>query len=483
MDFLQGASNAAASNVSGPVDLLAFALRKMGFPVPEDPVLGAKWMADRGITAQPQNKVAGMLGETAGLVAPIAAAARAPEIAANLVKHGEQFQAYNQALGPAGASQMVPTVMRPKRVAYPEIYSSPAELAAEAASRVAPENPLLKRLFGVDREELFAISQQGRRQGNITERPFAAAANAKGAAHASDVQNPRNVRRLQDIIGEAEKHPELFQGMASWYTMDPLYSQFVRLHGKNAVPAYNKFNTLTGMASPGSEVLTELNRGTAANWLSNQGRFADFQKYGGMAESRRGAGFPDDMRGIIGHPYHSTAQAGPMADFLERGAVEMGSAKVPSYIAASGVPETGFQTAWPVGDAHWSRLVGLADVRGAATRKGLDVVPGASASVPEMTSLGPWWAEKVAAPMGLQAVPAQAVVWGAGSGATGVTSPIGAGKLELLAQQIGITAKRLGISPERARDLILMGKTHAGAAAGATIGLGSIASLGDSESQ
>jgi hypothetical protein len=106
MDFLQGASNAAASNVSGPVDLLAFALRKMGFPVPEDPVLGAKWMADRGITAQPQNRVAGMLGETAGLVAPIAAAARAPEIAANLLKHGEQFQRYNQALGPAGASHI-----------------------------------------------------------------------------------------------------------------------------------------------------------------------------------------------------------------------------------------------------------------------------------------------------------------------------------------------------------------------------------------
>jgi hypothetical protein len=108
LDFLQGASNAVASNVSGPVDLLAFALRKMGFPVPEDPVLGAKWMADRGITAQTQNKVAGMLGETAGLVAPIAAAARAPSIAANLVKHGEQFQAYNKALGPAGSSNVAP---------------------------------------------------------------------------------------------------------------------------------------------------------------------------------------------------------------------------------------------------------------------------------------------------------------------------------------------------------------------------------------
>jgi hypothetical protein len=59
-------------------------------------------------------------------------------------------------------------------------------------------------------------------------------------------------------------------------------------------------------------------------------------------------------------------------------------------------------------------------------------------------------------------VPAQAVIWGAGSGATGVTSPIGAPKLELLAQQIGETATRLGVTPETARDMIIRGQTYAG---------------------
>jgi hypothetical protein len=97
MDFLQGASNAAASTVSGPVDLLAFALRKAGFPVPEDPVLGAKWMADRGITVQPQNQVAGMLGETAGMVVPIAAAAKAPQIAAGMLQAGQNLVTPRQA--------------------------------------------------------------------------------------------------------------------------------------------------------------------------------------------------------------------------------------------------------------------------------------------------------------------------------------------------------------------------------------------------
>ena len=70
--------------------------------------------------------------------------------------------------------------------------------------------------------------------------------------------------------------------------------------------------------------------------------------------------------------------------------------------------------------------------------------------------------DRIAAKAGIEAVPAQAVVWGAGSGATGVTSPIGAGKLELLAQQIGKAAKRMDVSPEVARDMIIRGEAHAG---------------------
>ena len=355
------------------------------------------------------------------------------------------------------------TVMRPQRIAYPGVYDNPRALVQEAASRVAPEDSAMKQLFGVNREDLFNISQQGTRAGNITERPFKAAAGAKGAAHAGEVMNPRNTQRMQDLIQESKQSPELYQGMASWYTMDPLFKRFVEIYGpEKAIKEYNQFNALTGMASPGSEVLTELNRGTAANWLAKQGRFEDFKKFGGLAEFRRGKDFPEDMRAITGHPYHSTAQAGPMAKYVETGALDMGSAKVPSYIHASGVPETGFQTKWPVGDAHWSRIVGLPDVRGATTSKGVPTVPNASASVPEMTALGPWWASEVAGPMGLEAVPAQAVVWGAGSGATGVTSPIGAPKLELLSQQIMKASRRMNVSPETARDMIIRGEAQAG---------------------
>ena len=355
------------------------------------------------------------------------------------------------------------TVMRPQRIAYPNIYQNPKELVAEAASRVAPEDPLLNQLFGVTREDLWNISQQGQRQGNITDRPFKAAKNATGAEHATEVMNPRNTKRITDIIGEAQQQPDLYKGMSSWYTMDPLFQRFVDIYGPGqAITEYNKFNTLTGMSSPGSEVLTELNRGSAAYMMDKLGRFQDFKKYGGLPVYKRKSDFPPELEAIMGHPYHKTAQAGPMEKYLSGGQLDMKSAKVPSYIAASGVPETGFQTQWPVGDAHWSRIVGLPDVRGATTKKGKTSVPNASASVPEMVSLGPWWQKEIAAPMGLEPVPAQAVIWGAGSGATGVTSPIGAGKLELLSQQIGKTARRLNVSPETARDMIIRGQTHAG---------------------
>ena len=149
----------------------------------------------------------------------------------------------------------------------------------------------------------------------------------------------------------------------------------------------------------------------------------------------------------------------------------MDSPKVPLYIEASGVPQTGFQTRTPVGDAHWSRAVGLADTRGKATRKGKEVVPDASVTNPEMSMLAPWWRDEIAGPMGLESVPAQARAWGTFSGQTGVTTPIGAPKLELIADQIMETSRRLGISPEAARDLVLTGEARMGKKKGGSIGL------------
>lgn len=89
LDFLQGASNSAASNVSAPVDGLAWLLRKAGLPIPDAPMGGSDWMAGKGLTAQPQNRNMGLLGEAIGGVAPMLAAAKAPQIARGLLQMGE----------------------------------------------------------------------------------------------------------------------------------------------------------------------------------------------------------------------------------------------------------------------------------------------------------------------------------------------------------------------------------------------------------
>ena len=72
-DFFQSASNTAASNVTAPVDGLAWLLRRAGVPVPQAPVGGSDWAQNAGLMAEPKNKtsLASLLGEAAGNIAPI----------------------------------------------------------------------------------------------------------------------------------------------------------------------------------------------------------------------------------------------------------------------------------------------------------------------------------------------------------------------------------------------------------------------------
>ncbi len=86
LDFLQAASNSAASTVSGPVDGLAWLLRKAGVPVPEDAAGSSAWMEKRGLTRPVQQSAASLAGETVGLLSPTVAAAKAPQIAKGLLQ-------------------------------------------------------------------------------------------------------------------------------------------------------------------------------------------------------------------------------------------------------------------------------------------------------------------------------------------------------------------------------------------------------------
>jgi hypothetical protein len=356
-----------------------------------------------------------------------------------------------------GAEQ---TVDNPLRNAYPGVYKRPDVIAQEAAAKVAPEDPMLKQLFGVTRDDLYEMSK---RQGNVPGFIPGASVNPKGSAAAESVMTPRNEQRLLDVLSEVKnKAPELYTGMHGWYTMDPQYHRMVELMGEEkAKQMYHRLNTFGGIESPNLPVPVEFNRASAANWLAEQGRMPDWIKYGGLPDKANVAGMPQDMIGVpgrVGHQRASTSQQ----KFMDTGEHGMISPKAPPYIQASSVPELGFQTDLPVGDAHWSRFLGLPDVR---TSKEVS----ASVSTPELQQLAPWFKEKIAGASGLESVPVQAILWGAGSPQTGVKTAIGAGKLELQAIEIAKAAKRMGVSPETARDLILMGKARAGKKAGGLV--------------
>jgi Cell Wall Hydrolase len=348
------------------------------------------------------------------------------------------------------------TVNEPQRNLFPGIYANPREIAQEAETRVAPESIALKRLFGVTRQDLYDIGKD--RVGNA-DPELAFKAGARGSEPAQNVMTRRNATRLQDVLHEAGEQPGLSTGMDAWYVMDPLYQQMVRLYGpEKAAAQFNMLNHATGTMSPGSPVTTEMNRGLAAYYLQNQGRYDDFVKYGGNpAKARapqpgRNISFAQEFPELLGHPYHSTSQAPILGKYIETGDHGMQSPKVPLYIQSSGVPETGHQTALPVPDAHFTRAVGLSDTR--RSNKGA----GDSMKMSEFQQIGPWFASKVANKVGLEAVPAQARLWGAMSKHTGVDTAIGAPKLELMANEIMRISRQYGISPERARDMVLQGE-------------------------
>ena len=356
-----------------------------------------------------------------------------------------------------------------KRAAFPGIYGNPRELAE--APTVAPENPMMAELWGVTRKDLHDIALS--RQGNLPDwKPEATPKNPKGSADAERIMTPTNTQRVEDILSAARERKDLAEGMIGWYVMDPVYQRMAALLGHDkAKRLYHRMQSVTGLASPGSDVLTEFNRGSRAAWMAEQNAFPEFLKYGGAKKSelkKTPLGRRPIMAGLQGHAYHSTSQAKPMQRFLEslqgkhnlptdmyvREGTLGNAAKVPAYVMAARPPELGFQTRYPVGDAHYARGLGLADVRGG---KGY----AQSATLPEMISLQPWYRD-IAARVGLESVPAQALQWGTLGPQTGVQTAVGQPKLELLTEAILTASKRTGLPPDVVRDMYLRAELPVG---------------------
>jgi len=356
------------------------------------------------------------------------------------------------------------TIRGAGRKTYPRIFENPRIIVSSAAEQVAPESEALRRLFNVTREDLYDMSMA--REPTVW-LPPGAPKKPKGTAHASPIMLPANTQRLQDTLAEALNSP-LRPGMIGWYMMDPAYQRLLQLADpEDAAQMFRDFNTLTGIHSAQSDVATELTRGSAMNWLNREGRLEDYIRF---ARKMGLPGAPLDMRNVPGHMGHKTSHLKPALRYLDTAQLSQ-QAKTPAYITASMPPELGTQSNFAVGDAHFSRAIGLPDVRNLVRNKktGLYEPDVASWSMPEAMQLQDWWANKVAGPVGLQGVPGQALLWGAEAPITGVESLIGAPKLEILADLIMKTAARLNVSPEKARDLVLTGKTYAGYADGGLV--------------
>jgi hypothetical protein len=268
--------------------------------------------------------------------------------------------------------------------------------------------------------------------------------------------------------------------MVPWYVMDPAYQRMAQLVGpERAAKEYHDFNMTVSPFSAGSAVPVELNRGTAANMMRMRGEYPAFQQSGGMPPGKRPEDIRDLLAGVQGHLMHKEP-AKAVARYIETGehGFDQNTVKIPLYAQASGVPQTGFQTKLPVPDTHFASAIGMPEARTSTDFRGF-------MQGPEYRQVGPWFRENVARPMNMEAVPAQAFTWGTYGPQTGVRTNVGAGKLELLAQNIWERAKKLGVDPAWLRDQVLTGKGHASILATGGLGglLGGAALQGQNQEQ
>ena len=152
---------------------------------------------------------------------------------------------------------------------------------------MAPEHPAMRELFGVTRDDLDESASRAAVPATASHHRSGGEPEGLGRRQRGD--QPANEGRILDAMKEAEKYPEFTKGMDNWYVMDPAFRRMVELLGpEQAIKDYQRFDTLTSMASPGSEVLTEINRGTAANMMAARGEFPlrEVRRHG-RRESRR----------------------------------------------------------------------------------------------------------------------------------------------------------------------------------------------------
>jgi hypothetical protein len=368
------------------------------------------------------------------------------------------------ALGAAGGRIKQPrsTVSEPLwEPQYPGIYLPPKELINAVRPLIAPESGALSRVFGTTRAELAQIArEQGKAGGTVQAEDFLnMAKNPRGSEAMEKLYNPRNEARLQNAIEASLQEPGLRE-TTGWYVMDPAYRWFEKYYGKRAAPqAYDDFNMTIAPYSMGAPVESEIKRGLAARFLRETRDEPELMlthgSLGKPSADYPGVGSLQDL-GILGVPgtKFNKGQSSWMMHYLEHGDYPANTPKVNIYARSSGMPQTpiGQITNRLVPDSHNMRSAGAPEAR-----EGGGV---GEASMGEFQSYGPWWENKISAPLGLSSRETQPPAWTVFGPQTGVKTLIGAGKLELLANQIERTAARERIPIAKARELVLRGRAY-----------------------
>ena len=138
-NFAQGASNAAASNITAPVDGIAWLMRKAGLGgvIGNAPVGGSDWAANQGLT-KPAPGISGILGESVGGVLPMLATAGAPQIASAMNKGAENWMNSGPMFAGPGNAQRGAVSLGNDPVAYRGSHTAPMKDSG------APLNDLTK---------------------------------------------------------------------------------------------------------------------------------------------------------------------------------------------------------------------------------------------------------------------------------------------------------------------------------------------------
>lgn len=199
LDFLQSASNTVAGNVSAPVDGLAWLLRKAGVDTGE-PIGGSDWMQRMGLTRPVQQSASSLAGETLGLLSPMLAVAKAPQITQGLGNLANRFGPQNGKIRPdldGYFSSKNPQIFDPKPTAQRPFYDDyPQGIGRPDGSRIA---------LDIDGRPLSAQYIAGRRVGGGVDEGIARV-DANRIADALGIQRYSAARTGPDLKGDAGRY-------------------------------------------------------------------------------------------------------------------------------------------------------------------------------------------------------------------------------------------------------------------------------------